>query len=117
MTCSTGRSPRVAAMWICRVEAAGCCCLPVLLLATIRLTCRIVNTCSSPVGRSTVVAATRLVDIRQVGEQVGVDVLGQALAPGQHIETCRVHVGEQGRGPAAAVEPDQDPPVVADGPA
>jgi hypothetical protein len=47
----------------------------------------------------------------------GVDVLGQALTPGQHVKTLRIHVLEQGRGPAAAVEPDQDPPGVADGPA
>ena len=59
--------------------------------------------------------ATGLVDICHVTEQVGVDVGGQALAPGQYVKTCRVHVLEQGWGPAAAVEPDQDPAGIADG--
>jgi len=52
-----------------------------------------------------------------VTEQGGVDVLGEALAPGQHVKTLGIHVLEEGWGPAAAVEPDQDPALVADGPA
>ena len=36
-------------------------------------------------------------------------------SPGQHVKTLGVHVGKQGWEPPAAVEPDQDPPVVADG--
>src|ERR1035437_2460767 len=60
MTCSTGRSVRVVRMWICRVLSWPSASLPVLLLATVRLTCRIVNTSpASLVGRSTVVSATR----------------------------------------------------------
>ncbi len=43
-----------------------------------------------------------------------VDVGGLAFAPGQGVEPGRVQVGEQRRGPAAAVEPDQHPPVIAD---
>ena len=39
--------------------------------------------------------------------QVGVHVIGEALASGQHVKTLGIHVGEQGWGPAAAVEPDQ----------
>ena len=46
---------------------------------------------------------------------VFVDVGGGALAPGQGVEPGRVQVGEQRRRPAAAVEPDQHPAVVADG--
>ena len=49
-----------------------------------------------------------------VANVVLVDVGGGALAPGQGVEPGRVQVGEQRRGPAAAVEPDQHPPVVAD---
>ena len=49
----------VVRMWICRVLSCPRVSLPVLLLATIRLTCRMVNSCSSPVGRSTVVSPTR----------------------------------------------------------
>jgi hypothetical protein len=63
------------------------------------------------------VGAPSFIGVGEVGEQGGVDVLGGAFAPGQHVKTLGVHVGEQGRGPAAAVEPDQDPPLVADGPA
>jgi hypothetical protein len=39
---------------------------------------------------------------------------GDAVYFKQGYEPGRVKVGEQGRGPAAAVEPDQHPPVVAD---
>jgi hypothetical protein len=52
-----------------------------------------------------------------VGEQGGVDVGCGALAPGEHVKAFCIHVLEKGWGPAAAVEPDQDPPLVADGPA
>jgi len=63
-----------------------------------------------------VIHAPCFVDICEVTKQGFVDVLGQALAPGQHVATFRVQVGEEGRGPAAAVEPDPDPAGVADGP-
>lgn len=48
------------------------------------------------------------------GEPPGVSaavLIGVAVG----VEPGRVRVGEQRRGPAAAVEPDQHPPVVADG--
>jgi hypothetical protein len=57
------------------------------------------------------------VGVGGVSEQVGVDVLSEALPPGQHVKTLGVHVSEQDWGPAAAVEPDQDRPLVADSPA
>ena len=47
-------------------------------------------------------------------EQGGVDVGGGLFAPRQRIEPVVVQVFEQGRGPAAPVEPDQHPPLVAD---
>ena len=61
------------------------------------------------------VGAAVLVGVAVLGELVLVDVGGGALAPGQGVEPGRVQVGEQRRGPAAAVEPDQHPAVVADG--
>ena len=67
------------------------------------------------VGEPPGVGAAVLVGVAVLGELVLVDVGGGALAPGQGVEPGRVQVGEQRRGPAAAVEPDQHPPVVADG--
>ena len=61
--------------------------------------------------------APGLVGVGEAGEQGGVDVLGQALTPGQHVKAFCIHVLEEDWRPAAAVEPDQDPPVVADCPA
>src|SRR5674476_910428 len=66
MTCSTGRSPRVVRMWICRVESCPCSPRPVLVPGTVRLTCRIVNISSLSMGRSTVVSATRQGWVRPV---------------------------------------------------
>jgi len=82
-----------------------------------------VNIWSSPVGQvhggvrdPPRVPAAALVDKAHVGEQVGLEVLGGDLAPRQHVKTLGVHVLEQGRGPAAAVEPNQDPSLVTNSP-
>ena len=73
-------------------------------------------------SRATSVSASRQVWVRPSSsvrtysaKQCFFDVGGGALAPGQDVEPGRVQVGEQGRGPAAAVEPDQHPAIVADG--
>ena len=66
------------------------------------------------VGEAPGVGAAVLVDMGVLGEQCVVDVGDRAFAPGQGVEPGRVQVGEQGRRPAAAVEPDQHPAVVAD---
>lgn len=50
----------------------------------------------------------------QVGEPLGGDRFRGPFAPGEDVEPVLVEVGEQGRGPAAAVEPDQHPAVIAD---
>jgi hypothetical protein len=42
------------------------------------------------------------------------DVVGGSLAPGEGIEACRLHVGEECRGRASAVKADQDPALVTD---
>ena len=60
------------------------------------------------------VFAAGVIAVGQVSERLRVDVLGGSFAPGQHIEPVRVQVREQGRGPPAAFEPDQDPPLVPD---
>jgi hypothetical protein len=65
------------------------------------------------VGQPPGVGAAVLVGVAVLGEGVFVDVGGCALTPGQGVEPGRVQVGEQRRGPAAAVEPDQHPAVVA----
>ena len=91
-----------------------------------RLICRIANT--SPVrgpvadvegdlgvGESPGAGAAEFVGVDALGEQCLFDVGGGTFAPGQGVEPGRVQVGEQGRGPAAAVEPDQHPAIVADG--
>src|SRR5674476_1598812 len=44
--------------------------------------------------------APSLVGVGGAGEQVGVDVIGQALAPGQHVKTLGIHVLEEGWSPA-----------------
>ena len=67
------------------------------------------------VGECPGVGAAVLVGVGVLGEGVLVDVGGGAFAPGQGVEPGRVQVGEQRRGPAAAVEPDQHAAVVADG--
>ena len=71
---------------------------------------RVISVSASAPG----VGAAVLVGVAVLGERVLVDVGGGALAPGQGVEPGRVQVGEQRRGPAAAVEPDQHPAVVAD---
>ena len=58
--------------------------------------------------------AAVLVGVAVLGKAHLVDVGGGALAPGQGVESGRIQVGEQRRGPAAAVEPDQHAAVVAD---
>ena len=67
------------------------------------------------VGESPGVGAAEFVGVDALGEQCLFDVGGGTFAPGQGVEPGRVQVGEQGRGPAAAVEPDQHPAIVADG--
>lgn len=54
------------------------------------------------------------VGVGDLGIQGGLNVCGGAFAPGQHVKTLPGQVLEEGRGPAAAVEADQDPPVVPD---
>src|SRR6476619_3893668 len=101
-------------------------CIWRVAAASNRLICRIANTSPlrgpSAMSRATSVSASRQVWVRPsssvwdaLGEQCLFDVGGGTFAPGQGVEPGRVQVGEQGRGPAAAVEPDQHAAIVADG--
>ena len=66
------------------------------------------------VGQCPGVGAAVLVGVGVLAELVLLEVGDGAFAPGQGVEPGRVQVGEQRRRPAAAVEPDQHPTVVAD---
>ena len=108
------RSPRVVRMCICRVRAVS---------VQADLAHREQLTRAWPVGDVQLdlgvgqcpgVGAAVLVGVHALAELVLVEVGDRAFAPGQGVEPGRVQVGEQRRGPAAPVEPDQHPTVVAD---